>query len=41
MSEFTIDVNDENFESVVNSIKPVLVDFWAEWCGHVNVNSYY
>ncbi len=28
-----IELNDSNFEQFVNSDKPVLVDFWAEWCG--------
>ena len=30
----TIEINETNFETeVLKSPQPVLVDFWAEWCG--------
>ena len=30
----TVSVTDDNFDSeVLKSSKPIVVDFWAEWCG--------
>ena len=35
MSQNTVKITDKSFETdVLQSDHPVLVDYWAEWCGH-------
>jgi thioredoxin 1 len=28
-----IEITDDNYQNILETDQPVLVDFWAEWCG--------
>lgn len=33
MEDYVVTLETDNFETYVQSERPVLVDFWAAWCG--------